>query len=86
MRVAAAASRANLNIVSGFSVRPGHGSQMGVDSRASNDGSRRFSNYGAPPLMNFALMSQFHGIGPNRGPNRGLFRDCEIFANFHLKL
>ena len=55
MRVAAAASRANLNIVSGFSVTPVHGSEMGVDSRASNDRSRRFHNYGPPPLMNFAL-------------------------------
>ena len=78
MRVAAAASRANLNIVSGFSVTP----EMGVDSRASNDRSRRFHNYGAPPLMNFALVSQFHG----EGSNRGLFRDCEIFENIRLKL
>ena len=61
MRAAAAASRANLNIVSGFIVRPGHGIEMRVDSRASNDGSRIFHNYGAPPLMTFAFMSTYCG-------------------------
>ena len=63
MRVAAAASRANLNIVSGSVSDWSSGARQreGVDTRASNDG-RDFTITGSllPPLMAFALMSQFH--------------------------
>ena len=63
MRVAAAASRANLNIVSGSVSHWSSGARQreGVDTRASNDG-RDFTITESllPPLMTFALMSQFH--------------------------
>ena len=45
-----------------------------VSSRDSNKGSLRFHNQGEGPCL------------VESAPSRGLFCDCEILANLHLKL
>ena len=49
--------------------------QSWADTRASNEGSRRFHNHRKCP---------YYGFQPGDILSRGLLRDCEIFANLRI--